>query len=67
MKTVLGNKNIELIEDRNDNDNDCKMDKMMTNSPYSSQPYQNSHNNLLYKLYNTTKTDIRGRFWQKGA
>ena len=48
MKTVLGNKNIELIEDRNDNDNGCKMDKMMMNSPYSSQPYQNFNNNPLY-------------------
>ena len=48
MKTALGNKNIELIEDRNDNDNGCKMDKMMTNSPYNSQPYQNSNNNPLY-------------------
>ena len=45
MKTALDNKNIELIEGKNDNGNGCMMDKTMTNSPCSNQPYQNSNNN----------------------
>ena len=60
MKTNLDNKNIELIEGKNDNGNGCMMDKTMTNSPCSNQPYQNSNNNPPYIQKRPSRTNFVG-------